>query len=664
MTMICRTSIARSLRAVALAVAVTSVGASALSAQLTTGTIEGHLRDSLTRRPIANAVVLILHSSYSALTDSNGFYRIAKVPAGTYSLRAAFINYKAREVAGLRVLAGQTVTVDFLLDPSPITLNAIEVTATANPLVGHDIVTTKQGVTGQMVTRLPVERIAQVLALQPGIVTGASTGPIPLGGGYPGGESYDRIFENPFLAASASPLSTFSIDVDHASYSNIRRFIANGQRPNKDAVRIEEMINYFPYDYAPPRADDADPFSVTTELAEAPWNTEHRLLRIGLQARKIETATLPPGNFVFLLDVSGSMEPANRLPLVKSAMRLVVDQLRAQDRVSIVVYAGDAGIRLPPTSGADKITILDAIDHLFASGSTNGSAGLRLAYDVARESRIPGGNSRIILATDGDFNVGLSSDSDMEQLIEKERGDGIYLTVLGVGYGNLKDSKLEKLADKGNRNYAYLDNLLEAHKVLVQEMGGTLMTVAKDVKLQVEFNPATVQAYRLIGYEDRMLQAQDFNNDRKDAGEVGAGHSVTALYEIVPVGAKGSVIPGVDPLRYQAPAAQPVATTHNGELLFVKVRYKEPDGDVSKLLTHTVVADRISSPSADFAFASAVAEFGMLLRDSEYKASATVDDVLARARESLGADPFGYRSGFVQMVEAYQKLPSAVSVIR
>jgi Ca-activated chloride channel family protein len=653
-------------------------GGIALHAQVVTGRIEGHLRDSMTRLPITNATVLIPGFPYSALTDSSGHYAIEKVAAGTYSLRAAYINYKPREITGIRVTAGQTTIQEFDLEVAPLVLNSIEVTAAANPLVPHDIVTTKQATTGDMVSRLPVERIAQALAAQAGVVsirggridgyesssvtTGAANRAFP-GGGYPGTESYDRIIENPFLAAGPNPFSTFSIDVDHASYSNVRRFIAAGQRPAKDAVRIEEMINYFPYDYPAPGSRDEYPFSVTTEAAVAPWNAENRLVRIGLQARKIETAKLPPGNFVFLLDVSGSMEPANRLPLVKSAMRLVVDQLRAQDRVSIVVYAGDAGIRLPPTSGADKVTILDAIDHLIAGGSTNGSAGLRLAYNVARESRIPGGNNRIILATDGDFNVGLSSDSDMERLIENERQDGIFLTVLGVGYGNLKDSKLEKIADKGDGNYAYLDNLLEAHKVLVQEMGGTLMTVAKDVKLQVEFNPAKVQAYRLIGYEDRMLRAQDFNNDMKDAGDMGAGHSVTALYEVVPVGARGSAIRGIDSLRYQAPAPQPITTAHNGELLFVKVRYKEPDGEASKLLTHTV-ADRVTGPSTDFAFATAVAEFGMLLRDSEYKGGATVEDVLGRARESLGTDPFGYRSGFVQLVEAYQKLPGAVSVIR
>jgi len=349
------------------------------------------------------------------------------------------------------------------------------------------------------------------------------------------------------------------------------------------------------------------------------------------------------------------MEPANRLPLVKAAMRLVVDQLRPQDRVSIVVYAGDAGIRLRPTSGSDKLAILDAIEHLAAGGSTNGSAGLRLAYAVARESRAPGVNNRIILATDGDFNVGLSSDDDMERLIENERQGGTFLTVLGVGYGNLKDSKLEKIADKGNGNYAYLDNLLEAHKVLVQEMGGTLVTVAKDVKLQVEFNPAKVQAYRLIGYEDRLLRSEDFRDDRKDAGEMGAGHSVTALYEVVPAGVRSTVpIRAPDSLRYQAPVEQPTGT-HGDELLFVKVRYKDPNGETSKLLTHTA-ADRSSSPSTDFAFGAAVAEFGMLLRGSEYKGHASTEEVLGLARRSLGADPFGYRAGFVAMVEAYQKI--------
>jgi Ca-activated chloride channel family protein len=466
-------------------------------------------------------------------------------------------------------------------------------------------------------------------------------------------EAYDRIVDNPFLAAAANPLSTFSIDVDRASFANIRRFITRGQLPPRDAVRIEEMINYFPYDYPEPAA--GHPFSVTTELAAAPWNRQHRLLRIGLQGRRIETANLPPSNLVFLIDVSGSMQAPNKLDLVKSSLRLLVEQLREQDRVSMVVYASQTGLVLMPTSGTEKATILNAIDRLEAGGSTAGGAGLRLAYRAAGLFHVPTGNNRIILASDGDFNVGESSDAEMERLIEAERNQGIFLTVLGYGMGNLKNAKLELLADKGNGNYAYIDDFAEARKTLVEEVGGTLVTIAKDVKLQVEFNPAKVQGYRLIGYENRLLRAEDFNDDNKDAGEMGAGHSVTALYEIIPAGVRSTTpIRGVDSLRYQTPPTTTAAAA-GSELLFVKLRYKEPTGDSSRLLSH-VVADRVAQPSSEFTFAAAIAEFGMILRDSEYKGTATLEDAISLAQRSLGADPRGYRAEFVRIVQSYQRL--------
>jgi Ca-activated chloride channel family protein len=386
-------------------------------------------------------------------------------------------------------------------------------------------------------------------------------------------EAYDRIYGNAFLAVAANPLSTFSIDVDRASYSNVRRFILGGQLPPKDAVRIEELINYFTYDYPQPVGDD--PFSVTTELMTTPWNAQHKLVRIGLQGERIDSEQLPPSNLVFLIDVSGSMSSANKLPLLKSAFRLLVNELREDDRVAIVVYAGAAGLVLPPTSGDQKDRILDAIGALEAGGSTAGGAGLTLAYRQAMESFLVEGNNRVILATDGDFNVGPSSDAEMVRLIEERRDSGVFLTVLGFGTGNLKDSKMEKLADKGNGNYAYIDNLLEAKKVLVSELGGTLFTIAKDVKIQVEFNPEKVFAYRLIGYENRLLRNEDFADDTKDAGEIGAAHSVTALYEIVPVGAEATVeIQGLDSLRYQTVTRAP-ADRGDSELLFVKVRYKQ-----------------------------------------------------------------------------------------
>ncbi len=469
-------------------------------------------------------------------------------------------------------------------------------------------------------------------------------------------EEYDPIDDNPFKLVQNDPLSTFSIDVDTASYSNLRRFISEGRVPPKDAVRIEEMINYFTYDYPQPEGDR--PFSITTEISKAPWNQKHKLVRVGLQGKKIETENLPPNNLVFLLDVSGSMNYPNKLPLIKSAFRLLVDELTEKDTVSIVVYAGAAGLVLPPTSGNEKARILGAIEQLEAGGSTAGGEGIKLAYELAKRFYKSSGNNRVILATDGDFNVGTSSDAELVRLIEDYRDEGIFLTVLGFGTGNFKDAKMEKLANKGNGNYAYIDSLLEAKKVLVTEMGATLLTIAKDVKIQVEFNPAKVQAYRLIGYENRLLAAQDFNDDKKDAGELGAGHSVTALYEVIPVGVETDVkLPGVDDLRYQQNNTAS-STSNSDELMLVKLRYKEPKGTVSQLIEQPVVDGglRFENASNDLKFAAAVAQFGMILRDSEYKGNATFNDVLKLAKESKGVDLEGYRSEFIKMVETSQGL--------
>lgn len=467
-------------------------------------------------------------------------------------------------------------------------------------------------------------------------------------------EEYDRIYETGFVEVVDKPLSTFSIDVDAASYSNVRRFLNQGEQPPKDAVRIEELINYFTYDYSEPR--DEHPFSITTEMSICPWNPAHELVHIGLQGRRIPPEDLPPSNLVFLLDVSGSMGMTGKLPLLKSAFRLLVDQLRPEDRVAIVAYAGAAGLVLDSTPGSEKAEILRAIDQLSAGGSTAGGAGIQLAYKVAREHLMGSGNNRVILATDGDFNVGLSSDAELVRLIEKEREHGIFLTVLGFGFGNLKDSKMEKLADKGNGNYAYIDNILEAQKVLIGEMGGTLFTIAKDVKLQVEFNPARVRAYRLIGYENRRLQDKDFNDDRKDAGELGAGHSVTALYELIPAGSQEAV-PGVDSLKYQSTQVRPEAYASE-EVLTVKFRYKAPSGTQSQLIVWPMLHEQqeLAAASDDFRFSAAVATFGMLLRDSEYKGAATYDQVLELAQEARGVDPEGYRAEFVKLVRVCKSL--------
>ncbi|HEX4667403.1 MAG TPA: von Willebrand factor type A domain-containing protein [Chthoniobacterales bacterium] len=473
---------------------------------------------------------------------------------------------------------------------------------------------------------------------------------------------YGRIEENPFLAALENPLSTFSIDVDTASYSNIRHFIESASLPPKDAVRVEEMINYFGYDY--PQPNDDRPFSINLDAASCPWAPSHRLVRIGLQGREMPNEKRPASNLVFLLDVSGSMEPANRLPLVKQAMRLLIDKLGENDRVAVVIYAGASGLALPSTTGDRKEQILSALENLQAGGSTNGAQGIELAYQTAAEHFIKGGVNRIILATDGDFNIGTTSEGDLIRLIEAKAKSGVFLSVLGVGDDNLNDSMMQKLADKGNGNYAYLDSVEEARKVLVRQINGTLVTIAKDVKIQVEFNPARVASYRLIGYEKRLLRKEDFKNDKIDAGEIGAGHSVTALYEVIPNGAApnpAASVPPVDPLKYE-PNPMSVATSlgksSSPELLTVKLRYKEPEGEMSKLIERPFVdtGAQFSSAAPDLKFAAAVAEFGMILRDSAYKGNGTLGAVAEWAEEGKGADENGYRAGFLALVRKAQEL--------
>jgi len=473
-------------------------------------------------------------------------------------------------------------------------------------------------------------------------------------GFYNGAESYDAINDNSFLPVVQNPLSTFSIDVDTASYSNVRRFLNQGQRPPRDAVRIEEMINYFSYDY--PQPIGKNPVGASIEAASTPWNPQHRLVRIGIKARDVEAQRRPASNLVFLIDVSGSMQPGERLPLLKEGMRMLVQQLTANDRVTVVTYAGTTGVALRPTRGDQKDVILGLIDSLQAGGSTNGASGIQLAYEQAMASFIPNGVNRVILATDGDFNVGITDRNALLRLIEDKAKSGVFLSVLGVGMGNYKDATLEMLADKGNGNYAYLDTLNEARKVLVEQMSGTLITVVKDVKVQVEFNPAVVDAYRLIGYENRALRNEDFNNDLKDAGDMGAGHTVTVLYEVVPRGVAINA-PGVDALKYPVPAPAPVQNASN-ETLTVKIRYKEPAGSDSKLLVFPLV-DReqtFARSSVDFRFSAAVASFGMILRNSPYKGTATIDSVLSMAEDSLGPDRNGYRREFLQLVQRARQI--------
>jgi len=467
-------------------------------------------------------------------------------------------------------------------------------------------------------------------------------------------EGYAAVAENGFKNVKNNPLSTFSIDVDNASYSNIRRFINSGSLPPADAVRIEEMINYFKYNY--PEPNGVHPFSVYTELAVCPWNRNHTLLQVGLRGKSIDKSSLPPSNLVFLIDVSGSMDDPNKLPLLKSAFGLLVNELRAQDHVAIVVYAGAAGLVLESTPGNRKEVIMSAIDNLEAGGSTAGGEGLKLAYKEAQKNFVKGGNNRIILATDGDFNVGESSNGGMERLVEEKREQGVFITVLGFGMGNYKDDKMELIADKGNGNYAYIDNLQEARKVLVREFGGTLFTIAKDVKFQLEFNPSMVESYRLIGYENRLLNDEDFNNDTKDAGEMGSGHMVTALYEIVPNGS-GERLPSIDPLKYQSPKVSH-NENYSDELLTIKVRYKKPDGNTSMLLEKPVksTTDDIDEASENLRFAAAVAEFGMILRESEFKGSSSLESAAKMAKSARGEDEDGYRSELVRLIETVKSM--------
>jgi Ca-activated chloride channel family protein len=605
--------------------------AAPLAAQRT-GRLQGTVADARTGAALEGAQVVIVGTGLSALTGGDGHYEIDRMRPGRYRLLARRIGYLSVEIRNVTIEPGKTRTIDVRLEQATTLLAPLRVEEAVGDLV-------RPGVTGAATAPQPGNPAERPYAWQ-------------FGRPPKDREEYGHLVENPFLAVSANPLSTFAADVDRASYANIRRLIMGGSLPPVDAVRIEEMINYFTYDYAGPAGNH--PVAVHTEVAAAPWRPAHRLVRIGIQAKKIATEGLPPSNLVFLLDVSGSMTPENKLPLVRRAFRLLVEQLRPQDRVAIVVYAGNAGQVLPSTPGDQKAAILEAIDRLEAGGSTAGGQGIVLAYKVAQEQFVEGGNNRVILATDGDFNVGVSGEGELVRLIEEKRQSGVFLTVVSVGEGNLQDRKMEQLADHGNGNYAYIDNILEARKVFVQELGGTLVTVAKDVKIQVEFNPARVLAYRLIGYENRLLRNEDFNNDQKDAGDMGSGHSVTALYEIIPAGVESDVkvwLP--DSLRYQR--VQP-ARTGSSELAFVKFRYKDPDGDRSRLFTHTVPDRDADQPSRDFTFQTAVVEFGLLLRESEFRGSADAERVVARARESLGADENGYRAEFVRLVEAARAL--------
>jgi len=471
----------------------------------------------------------------------------------------------------------------------------------------------------------------------------------------PSDEDYDSFVENPFETPKNAPLSTFSIDVDNASYTNVRRFINNGQNVPADAVRVEEMINFFKYKY--PQPLNSNPFSINTEYSESPWNPKHKLLRIGLQGKNIPTDDLPASNLVFLIDVSGSMSDDNKLPLLKQSLKILVQELRKEDKVAIVVYAGAAGLVLPPTSGSEKKMIIDALENLQAGGSTAGGAGIDLAYKTAEENFIKNGNNRVILATDGDFNVGNSSNKDMETLITEKRKSGVFLTCLGYGMGNYKDSKMEILSDKGNGNYAYIDNIQEANRFLGKEFKGSMFAIAKDVKIQIEFNPKQVQAYRLIGYENRKLRPEDFTNDKIDAGELGSGHTVTALYEIVPVGVSSDFTGNIPELKYTKTEAT-LDNSYKDELATVKFRYKKPNGDKSTEMVQAIknTPSLLQNATDDFKFSAAVAWFGLKLRDSKLIGNKNSGDIEKLARQGLSNDADGYKAEFIRLVESEVKI--------
>ena len=581
-------------------------------------TVTGIVTDAADGTSITGCSVVNNRSKSGAITDVNGRYSIQAQKGDVLLFR--FIGYKEEK----RVVKSAKLDVKMKTD---------DVALEECVVVGYGTMKTK-AVTGAYVAVCPTAMYDMDARMNT--------------------EEYGRIQENGFKSVADTPLSTFSIDVDPASYSNMRRFINRGELPPADAIRTEELVNYFSYDYPKPTGDD--PVKITVEAGTCTWNTTHRLVRIGLKAKEIPTEQLPASNLVFLIDISGSMWGANRLDLVKSSLKLLVNNLRNKDKVAIVTYAGSAGVKLEATSGGDKQKIREAIDELTAGGSTAGGAGIHLAYQIAKKNFISDGNNRIILCSDGDFNVGVSSAEGLEQLIEKERKSGVHLTVLGYGMGNYKDKKIQVLAEKGNGNHAYIDNLQEANRVLVGEFGATLHTVAKDVKLQVEFNPSQVQAYRLIGYESRLLKDEDFNNDAKDAGDMGAGHTVTAFYEVIPAGVKNEYVGKVDDLKYQKKEKMTLKPTGSDELLTVKLRYKAPDKDVSRKMELPFVDNKGDSVSSDFRFASAVAMFGQLLRDSDFKGTADYDKVIKLAKQGVNNDERGYRREFIRLVEAAKGL--------
>ena len=604
-------------------------------------TITGTVKDQ-NNDPVPFAVIMLIPTTKSFTADASGHFKI------TINDQIKFLAVSAVGLKAIKVQITNATSYAVVMQRTTSAVTDVVVTTALGrqnaPQIGYDVLENK--LPG---SHIYYNRNAPNTSAQAGDEEDTTSDNWRYNNDF-NTESYDHIVENPFLKTNDNPLSTFSIDVDAAAYANVRRFINQQQLPPAGAVRIEELINYFTYNYPQPQRDD--PFSINTEISDCPWNAQHKLVLIGLQGKKLSTQNLPASNLVFLIDVSGSMDEEDKLPLVKSSLKLLVDQLRAKDKVAIVVYAGNAGLVLPSTSGEEKIKIKDAIDGLEAGGSTAGGKGIELAYNIAKKNFIKAGNNRVILCTDGDFNVGVSSEDGLQRLIENERQSGIFLSVMGFGTGNYQDSKMQLLADKGNGNHNYIDNLSEARKVFVNEFGGTLFTIAKDVKLQIEFNPEKAQGYRLIGYENRLLNKEDFNDDKKDAGELGSGHTVTALYELIPTGIKDTMLKSVDALRYQKVKALS-QKDFDDEVINIKLRYKKPDGDKSILIEHPVKDENvtINSTSDNFRFAAAVAEFGMLLRNSQYKGSAHFQSVAQTAISASRNDGEGYRKEFIQLVQ-------------
>lgn len=659
----------------------------------TNTTLQGKVTDVKSGDPIIFGTVALMKDGAiikGVETDLDGNYFFKNINPGTYDVEASYVGFTNSRITGVLVKADESNKLNITLTQGEL-LDEIVIVEYKMPLMQYDNTTTGGTVTGADIRSLPKKSIKGIAAstsskteLGNGVVMKESnlfeTKPsipnpveedvetrayelaVPMNvsdamiyteqeeSSYYPNESYTTIVENKFVNPTDEALSTFSIDVDRAGYSNVRRYLDNGQMPPKDAIRIEEMINYFDYDYEGPSGDV--PFAIHKSLVDCPWNMDHQIMHVALQGKDIERDKLPESNFVFLIDVSGSMRSANKLPLVKTSMKMLLQEMRPKDKVSIVVYAGAAGLVLEPTSASEPQKILDAIDNLRSGGSTAGGAGIELAYKTAKSNFIKGGNNRVILATDGDFNVGTSTEIGLEDLIERERKSGVFLSVLGYGMGNYKDSKMQILADKGNGNHAYIDNIQEARKIFVSEFAGTLFTIAKDVKIQIEFNPAHVQAYRLIGYENRMLEKEDFNNDKIDAGELGAGHTVTALYEIIPTGVESSFVGAVDELKYQN--VDKTKYNHDAELATIKLRYKKPESSKSKKIVETINpgAMKIAKAPEHVRFAMSVAQFGLSLRKSDYIETYQLDDMIQLAESAKKHDPEGYKAECIRLMKS------------